>query len=41
VIAALVVGDQRAISTEEWSIFQRTGVSHLMRIRCKYNLLYS
>jgi len=32
VIAALVVGDQRAISTEEWSIFQRSGVSHLMSI---------
>jgi len=32
VIAALVVGDQRAISTEAWSIFQRTGVSHLMSI---------
>lgn len=32
VIAALLVGDQRAISVDEWAIFQRTGVSHLMSI---------
>lgn len=32
VIAALLVGDQRAISVEEWAVFQRTGVSHLMSI---------
>jgi len=32
VISALVVGDQRAISTADWALFQRTGVSHLMSI---------
>ena len=32
VLTALVVGDQRAISTERWALFQRTGVSHLMSI---------
>lgn len=32
VLVALVVGDQRAISTADWAVFQRTGVSHLMSI---------
>ena len=32
VLSALVVGDQRAISTSDWALFQRTGVSHLMSI---------
>ncbi len=32
VITALVVGDQRAISADEWALFQKTGVSHLMSI---------
>jgi competence protein ComEC len=32
VIAALVMGDQRAISTEQWQTFTRTGVNHLMSI---------
>ena len=32
VIAALLVGDQRAISVDDWRVFQRTGVSHLMSI---------
>jgi competence protein ComEC len=32
VLIALVVGDQRAIRTEDWAIFNRTGVSHLMSI---------
>jgi competence protein ComEC len=32
VIAALLVGDQRAISAADWAIFSRTGVSHLMSI---------
>jgi competence protein ComEC len=32
VIAALLVGDQRAISSADWAIFSRTGVSHLMSI---------
>jgi competence protein ComEC len=32
VITALVVGDQRAISVDEWALFQKTGVSHLMSI---------
>ncbi|MFN0300618.1 MAG: DNA internalization-related competence protein ComEC/Rec2 [Burkholderiales bacterium] len=32
VLIALVVGDQRAIRTEDWAVFNRTGVSHLMSI---------
>jgi len=32
VLAALAVGDQRAISNEEWRLFSRTGVTHLMSI---------
>jgi competence protein ComEC len=32
VLAALAVGDQRAISSEEWRLFNRTGVTHLMSI---------
>jgi competence protein ComEC len=32
VITALVVGDQRAIPAEEWQVFTRTGVNHLMSI---------
>ena len=32
VLSALVVGDQRAISLQDWTIFRRTGVSHLMSI---------
>jgi len=32
VIVALVVGDQRAISQEDWTIFNRTGISHLVSI---------
>lgn len=32
VLSALVVGDQRAISAEDWAVFQRTGVAHLMSI---------
>ncbi len=32
VLAALVVGDQRAISASDWAVFQRTGVAHLMSI---------
>jgi competence protein ComEC len=31
-LAALAIGDQRAISNEEWRLFQRTGVTHLMSI---------
>src|SRR6185436_2368280 len=31
-LAALAVGDQRAISAEEWRLFNRTGVTHLMSI---------
>jgi competence protein ComEC len=30
VLAALAVGDQRAIGPEEWRLFARTGVTHLM-----------
>ncbi len=32
VIAALVMGDQRGISQSDWSIFNRTGIGHLMAI---------
>jgi competence protein ComEC len=32
VLAALAIGDQRAISAEEWQLFNRTGVTHLMSI---------
>lgn len=32
VIAALVMGDQRAIPLEQWQVFTRTGVNHLMSI---------
>ncbi len=32
VIAALVMGDQRAITPEQWQTFTRTGVNHLMSI---------
>jgi competence protein ComEC len=32
ILAALAVGDQRAISNEEWRLFARTGVTHLMSI---------
>lgn len=32
IIAALVMGDQRAIPPEQWQVFTRTGVNHLMSI---------
>ena len=32
VIAALVMGDQRAITSEQWTTFTRTGVNHLVSI---------
>jgi competence protein ComEC len=32
VLAALVVGDQRAIDRAEWDLFRATGVAHLMSI---------
>jgi len=32
VITALVIGDQRAIPQEQWQVFTRTGVNHLMSI---------
>ncbi|OGA73377.1 MAG: DNA internalization-related competence protein ComEC/Rec2 [Betaproteobacteria bacterium RIFCSPLOWO2_12_FULL_65_14] len=32
ILAALAVGDQRAIAAEEWQLFSRTGVTHLMSI---------
>jgi len=32
ILVALAVGDQRAISAEEWRLFNRTGVTHLMSI---------
>jgi competence protein ComEC len=32
VIVALVIGDQRSIDQSEWTVFNRTGVSHLISI---------
>jgi competence protein ComEC len=32
ILVALAVGDQRAVSDEEWRLFARTGVTHLMSI---------
>ena len=32
ILIALAVGDQRAIPAEEWRLFSRTGVTHLMSI---------
>ena len=32
ILTALAVGDQRAIASEEWRLFSRTGVTHLMSI---------
>ncbi len=32
VLAALVVGDQRAIDSGQWQLFARTGITHLMSI---------
>ncbi|GGC17499.1 DNA internalization-related competence protein ComEC/Rec2 [Oxalicibacterium flavum] len=32
VVVALVMGDQRAISQTDWTVFNRTGVSHLVSI---------
>ena len=32
ILSALEVGDQRAIAAEEWRLFSRTGVTHLMSI---------
>jgi len=32
ILIALAVGEQRSISNEEWRLFQRTGVTHLMSI---------
>src|SRR4051812_24470738 len=32
ILTALAVGEQRAISADEWQLFNRTGVTHLMSI---------
>ncbi|MCK5360539.1 MAG: DNA internalization-related competence protein ComEC/Rec2 [Gammaproteobacteria bacterium] len=32
IITALATGDRRAISTQQWSVLQKTGTSHLMAI---------
>ncbi|MDA1117234.1 MAG: DNA internalization-related competence protein ComEC/Rec2 [Proteobacteria bacterium] len=32
ILAALAIGEQRAISNEEWRLFRQTGVTHLMSI---------
>jgi len=34
VLAALAIGDQQAISRDQWTVFTRTGVNHLMSISC-------
>ncbi|MGB7541902.1 MAG: ComEC/Rec2 family competence protein [Burkholderiales bacterium] len=34
VLVALAIGDQNAIPPDQWQLFARTGVSHLMRISC-------
>ncbi|MCX7172179.1 MAG: DNA internalization-related competence protein ComEC/Rec2, partial [Proteobacteria bacterium] len=32
ILVALAVGDQRAIDSEQWQLFSRTGITHLMSI---------
>lgn len=32
ILIALAIGDQKAIGTEQWEVFRRTGVSHLVAI---------
>lgn len=32
VLVALVIGDQRGIATEDWEVFRRTGIAHLVSI---------
>lgn len=32
ILAALAIGDQQAISAEQWRLFRQTGVTHLMSI---------
>src|SRR6202007_623097 len=32
ILAALAVGDQRAISREEWQVFKRNGLTHMISI---------
>ncbi len=32
ILVALAVGDQRSVSADEWKLFNRTGVTHLMSI---------
>ena len=34
VIVALVIGDQRGIDQADWQVFNRTGIGHLISIRC-------
>jgi competence protein ComEC len=41
VLAALAIGDQRAISPDQWQIFTRTGVNHLMRASCAFAYPFS
>ena len=33
ILAALAIGDQQAISAEQWRLFRQTGVTHLMSIK--------
>lgn len=32
VVAALVIGDQRAVAQDDWQVFNRTGIGHLISI---------
>lgn len=32
VLIALVIGDQRAISSAQWTVFNHTGITHLVSI---------
>ena len=34
ILIALAIGDQNAIDARQWQLFARTGVSHLMSIKC-------
>jgi competence protein ComEC len=41
VVAALAVGEQRAISAEDWGIFRETGVAHLVSISGMHITLFA
>ena len=33
VLVALTIGDQRSVPQDQWALYNRTGVSHLLSIR--------